>query len=76
MSRIPEIYKPATLRAVTSIEAGLVGVSVDIVGSREVLRFRLSISDAITIGHLTKSHSDGSPDIPSSEVSNSSPVSE
>jgi len=70
-SRIPSIYKAASLRVVTPVGAECVGIGVDLEDG-SVVRLKLSVSDALEMSHLIVSHSEGSAGIPSCDVSKTS----
>ena len=69
--RIPPIYKTAKLRVVTPVDAGCVGIGVNLEDG-SVIRLKLSVSDVLEMAHLTASHSEGLAGIPSCDVSNTS----
>ncbi|TWU44478.1 hypothetical protein Poly59_61500 [Rubripirellula reticaptiva] len=73
MLRIPKVYKPSSVRVVTSTSEGFVGIGFDVEGE-DTVRVRLSVEDAVGLGHLIRSHSDGSSGMPRRDVSSSSPV--
>jgi len=73
MLRFPDVYESASVRVVTPVSDGMIGIGFDVEG-RKTIRVRLSVSDAVTLGHLIRSHSDGSSGMPSRDVSSSSPV--
>lgn len=70
-SRIPSIYKSASLRVVTPIDAEYVGIGVNLEDG-SVIRLKLPVSDVLEMAHLMACHSEGSAGIPSCDVSNTS----
>jgi len=71
-SRIPVIYRSATLRHVTPAEAGYAGVGFNLVGGGTI-RLKLSVVDlhklALLTSHMSACHSPGSSGIPSDDES-------
>ena len=74
MNRIPDIYSPAKLRVITPCDGAKIGIGFDTVSGKTV-RVKVSIDDALQIGHLARAHSLGSSGMPSIDVSSSSEVS-
>lgn len=74
MKRLPEVYRPATLRNVTPESEGSIGLGFDLQDG-STIRLAVSKADAIALGQLIGSHSECCSGMPSAEVSSNSPES-
>ena len=74
MSKIKDIYKKCSLRVVTPVDEGTVGIGFNL-DSGEIVRLCVPVSAVMDIYRLTTTQSPGSSGKPISDVSSGSPVS-
>lgn len=73
-SPVPDIYRLASVRVVTSCDGQYIGIGFDTDNHAQTHRFRLTVRDALQLAELIRSHSLTSSGMSNAEVSSSSPV--
>ena len=73
-TRIPDAFRPATVRVVTPSDGKFMGIGFDVDGRNETWRVRLTIEHAHQLAELIRSQSDVCNGMPSCDVSKKSPV--